>query len=80
MMEVYKRGFESRQLDYAIWGHISDGNVHPNVIPRSFDDVEKTWYCPCHGSRFDRYGRVIVGPANRDLGSVVRAERNRGVV
>ena len=22
-------------LDYAIWGHISDGNVHPNVIPRS---------------------------------------------
>ena len=41
MMEVYKRGFESRQLDYAIWGHISDGNVHPNVIPRSFDDVEK---------------------------------------
>jgi D-lactate dehydrogenase (cytochrome) len=41
MMEIYKRGFESRQLDYAIWGHISDGNVHPNVIPRSFVDVEK---------------------------------------
>ena len=31
----------SRGLDYAIWGHISDGNVHPNVIPRSFDDVVK---------------------------------------
>jgi D-lactate dehydrogenase (cytochrome) len=41
MMEIYRRGFESRQLDYAIWGHISDGNVHPNVIPRSFVDVEK---------------------------------------
>jgi len=39
MMEVYRRGFEARALDYAIWGHISDGNVHPNVIPRSFDDV-----------------------------------------
>lgn len=39
MMEIYRRGFEARGLDYAIWGHISDGNVHPNVIPRSYDDV-----------------------------------------
>ena len=41
MMAEYKRGFESRGLDYAIWGHISDGNVHPNVIPRSYDDIER---------------------------------------
>jgi D-lactate dehydrogenase (cytochrome) len=39
MMEVYRRGFGSRGLDFAVWGHISDGNVHPNVIPRSYDDV-----------------------------------------
>jgi D-lactate dehydrogenase (cytochrome) len=38
-MAIYRRGFESRGLDYAIWGHISDGNVHPNVIARGFDDV-----------------------------------------
>lgn len=31
----YRSAFESRKLDYAIWGHISDGNLHPNVIPRS---------------------------------------------
>jgi D-lactate dehydrogenase (cytochrome) len=41
MMDIYRRGFESRGLDYAIWGHLSDGNVHPNVIPRSYDDVVK---------------------------------------
>lgn len=28
-------------LDIAVWGHISDGNVHPNVIPRDYGDVEK---------------------------------------
>jgi len=41
MNAVYRHGFESRGLDYAIWGHISDGNVHPNVLPRSYDDVEQ---------------------------------------
>jgi D-lactate dehydrogenase (cytochrome) len=41
MMDVYRQGFHARQLDYAIWGHISDGNVHPNVIPRSYEDVAR---------------------------------------
>ena len=41
MLAVYRAGYERRGLDYAIWGHMSDGNVHPNVIPRDFDDVLK---------------------------------------
>jgi D-lactate dehydrogenase (cytochrome) len=40
MMAIYRDGFASRGLDFAIWGHISDGNVHPNVLPRSYADVE----------------------------------------
>jgi D-lactate dehydrogenase (cytochrome) len=37
---LYRRLFEERGLDYAIWGHVSDGNLHPNVIPRSLADVK----------------------------------------
>jgi D-lactate dehydrogenase (cytochrome) len=41
MMAECRRLFAARDLDLAVWGHISDGNVHPNVIPRTFEDVRK---------------------------------------
>ena len=41
MMTIYRDGFRARGLDFAVWGHISDGNVHPNVLPRSYEDVER---------------------------------------
>jgi D-lactate dehydrogenase (cytochrome) len=40
MLEIYRNGYRQRGLDFAIWGHISDGNVHPNVIPHSYDDMQ----------------------------------------
>ena len=38
-LELYRAAFESRGLDYAIWGHVSDGNLHTNLIPRTMQDV-----------------------------------------
>jgi D-lactate dehydrogenase (cytochrome) len=40
-LAMYRDVFERRGLEYAIWGHVSDGNLHPNVVPRSLDDVER---------------------------------------
>ena len=33
----------------------------------AWNPSEKTWDCPCHGSRYDRFGSVFNGPANSDL-------------
>ncbi len=32
--------------------------------------AERSWDCPCHGSRFDPHGRVMTGPAKHDLAPV----------
>ena len=58
-----------------------DGAVHERsaVCTHLFcvvqwNSTEKSWDCPCHGSRFDPYGRVVNGPAVIDLADVTRDE------
>jgi glycine/D-amino acid oxidase-like deaminating enzyme/nitrite reductase/ring-hydroxylating ferredoxin subunit len=55
----------------------SDGKLeeHSAICPHlgcvvRWNSGEKTWDCPCHGSRYHRDGHVINGPANRGLADV----------
>jgi glycine/D-amino acid oxidase-like deaminating enzyme/nitrite reductase/ring-hydroxylating ferredoxin subunit len=40
--------------------------VHLGCIVR-WNATERSWDCPCHGSRYDRFGTVMNGPANSNL-------------
>ena len=35
-----------------------------------WNGAEASWDCPCHGSRFDKHGKMINGPANVDLSPI----------
>jgi Rieske Fe-S protein len=53
-----------------------DGTVHAVSAVCShmgcivgWNETDRTWDCPCHGSRFELDGTVLHGPATRPLGS-----------
>ena len=60
-------------IKYAIYTDI-DGFEH-KIIDKCphlgcslvFNEVDKTWDCPCHGSRYDIDGKVIHGPSTSSI-------------
>lgn len=46
--------------------YLSPECTHKGCIV-NWNNAEKTWDCPCHGSRYDRLGKVIHSPAMKDL-------------
>ena len=54
-----------------------EGNIHA-IVPYckhlgcelSWNNLEKTWDCPCHGSRYDYTGKLINEPATEDLDTI----------
>ena len=59
MVAAYKDEYGNLELNSAVCPHLG-GIVHWNTS-------EKSWDCPCHGSRFDCHGKVINGPSALDL-------------
>ena len=63
-------------LDGSKVGVYKDENGKPHFIKPvcthlgcilEWNDADKTWDCPCHGSRYDKYGKNIYGPATKNL-------------
>lgn len=59
IIAAYKDNYGNLELNSAVCPHLG-GIVHWNK-------AEKSWDCPCHGSRFDCHGKVLDGPAVSDL-------------
>jgi glycine/D-amino acid oxidase-like deaminating enzyme/nitrite reductase/ring-hydroxylating ferredoxin subunit len=66
---VMRRGLAKLAVYRDPQGHVHERSAvcpHLGCIV-SWNGAEKTWDCPCHGSRFECTGRVIHGPATTDL-------------
>lgn len=56
--------------------HIVDSTCTHFGCELKWNEAEKTWDCPCHGSRFSVDGEVIEGPAFRDLKHLGEGKNN----
>jgi len=56
---IYKDENNKEHIVYSICPHMKCGLI--------FNEIERTWDCPCHGSRFDLDGNSIEGPSNYNI-------------
>jgi glycine/D-amino acid oxidase-like deaminating enzyme/nitrite reductase/ring-hydroxylating ferredoxin subunit len=66
---VLRRGFAKVAVYRDDAGNVREFSAvcpHLGCIVQ-WNSGERTWDCPCHGSRFDLNGKVINGPASTDL-------------
>jgi len=73
---VIRRGFTKIAVYRDARGNLHQRSAvcpHLGAIVR-WNQADRTFDCPCFGSRFDCYGSVINGPANRDLARVWELE------
>ncbi|MBR6807971.1 MAG: FAD-dependent oxidoreductase [Clostridia bacterium] len=47
--------------------HVSEAYCPHMRCQLSWNDDDKTWDCPCHGSRFDFDGNLISGPSEKSI-------------
>lgn len=56
--------------------------VHPTCTHMGctvvWNSAEQTWDCPCHGARYSMEGKVVNGPADKDLEQIILGEPVKG--
>lgn len=72
----YSKDIEFKKINGCSVGIYTDASGNKHIVKNKcphlgcslvFNEVEKTWDCPCHASRFDIDGFVINGPSNYDI-------------
>ena len=72
---VFSPGRSIMKPQLLLNGLTAAGNLLTPTVPRcphmgcalKWNRTEQTWDCPCHGSRFERNGKLIDNPATGDL-------------
>ena len=76
LINYYDDSVSVKLIDGKLCGIYIDENknkhIVSNICPHMkcnliFNYVDKTWDCPCHGSRFDVDGNLIFGPSVYDI-------------